>query len=151
MYPELHFNVVLKRKFLNAFIIQLVPLATIASLLFAVLLTLTQHEKKRELAGFSLGGVNGMISGLFFVVLLAHVQLREQFAASGIVYIEYFYLLMYVLMLLVTLNSFALSWNSKSPWIYALTFRDNLPAKLLYWPVGLTFIAYKTATVLVQG
>ncbi len=147
-HPELHFNIVLKRKFLNAFVLHLVPLVTVAFLLFAVLLTLTKNEAARDVAGFSLGGVIGMISGLFFVVLLAHIQLRERFAASGIVYIEYYYLLMYVLMLLVTLNAFMISLNSQSPFLQLLIYRDNAPAKLLYWPFSLAVIAVTTSIIL---
>ena len=148
IYPELHFNIVLKRKFLNAFILHLIPLVTVASLLFAVLLTLTKNEDERELSGFSLGGIIGMISGLFFVVLLAHIQLRERFAASGIVYIEYYYLLMYILMLLVTLNAFLISSNSGSLLVRMVTYRNNIPAKLLYWPFSLMVIAATTSSIL---
>lgn len=39
--PELYFNIVLKRRFMNAFIINLLPLLTVAALLFAVLMTVT--------------------------------------------------------------------------------------------------------------
>jgi hypothetical protein len=140
--PELYFNVVLKRLFLNSFIIHLVPLFTVSALLFAVLMTLTVQRKNTDIYGFNINGIVGIVSALFFVVVLSHVQFRQQFVAAKIVYIEYFYFVMYSLLLLVTLNAFLIVR------VKAIQWQDNLPAKLLYWPVTLGVLAIITYNVL---
>jgi hypothetical protein len=58
---ELYFNIVLKRKFINVFIINLVPLLTVATLLFRILLSTTSEKEKAEKFDFSILGVNSKI------------------------------------------------------------------------------------------
>lgn len=130
--PELYFNIVLKRKFINAFIINLVPLLTVAALLFMILMSVTTEREKAEKFGFSILGVIGVNSALFFVVIIAHIQLRSQFLGSSLIYIEYFYLLMYLYILAITLNSYLVSTGYHFRFI---KYRDNLIPQLLYWPV----------------
>ena len=43
-FPELHYNIVVKRKFENAFILYLLPLFLVAALLFAALMTVSANE-----------------------------------------------------------------------------------------------------------
>jgi len=90
-FPELHYNFVIKRKFKNAFIVHLLPLFLVSALLFGALLTVSGNRELAMRHGFSTSGVIGTSSALFFVVLLAHIQLREQFAGTSVVYMEYFY------------------------------------------------------------
>ncbi len=141
-FPELYFNVVLKRNFLNSFIVHLVPLFTVCSLLFAVLMTLTSRKVNTEVYGFNINGVVGIVAALFFVIVLSHIQFRRQFVAANIVYIEYFYFVMYFLLLAVTLNAFLIVRVRVVQW------HDNLLPKLLYWPFTLGVLAYITFNVL---
>ena len=129
--PELYFNIVIKRNFLNAFIINLVPLLTVAALLFATMMTVSADQKKNELLGFSTSGAIGVCSALFFVVMLAHIQVREEFGSSGIVYIEYFYFIIYLVIIAINLNTFLFATDKLS----ILRYKDNFIPKLLYWPV----------------
>lgn len=147
-YPELYFNVVVKRKFLNSFIINLVPLLTVAVLLFALLMTVTAEPKKREAVGFNFTGVISIVSALFFVVLISHIQLREQFSEDGIVYIEYFFLLMYFLMIMLIINTYFFSRGRavSSKFIMA---DDNLMPKLYFWPFTLGVMAVVTLVTFV--
>ncbi|MCK5369307.1 MAG: hypothetical protein KAQ62_12170, partial [Cyclobacteriaceae bacterium] len=85
-YPELHYNFVIKRKFENAFIVYLLPLFLVASLLFAALLTVSGNDKISTRLGFSTSGFIGASSALFFVIMIAHIQLRRQFSGASIVY-----------------------------------------------------------------
>ena len=132
-FPELHYNFVVKRKFENAFIVYLLPLFLVASLLFAALLTVSQNEKYSSRLGFNTSGFIGACSALFFVVMLAHIQLREQFAGSSIVYIEYFYILMYFLLVAATANTYLFSVRA-SHWKNIILYEDNLIPKIAYWP-----------------
>lgn len=132
--PELYFNIALERRFINGFVISLIPLLTVAALLFASMIIVTGNSERASVLGFSTSGVTGVASALFFVVLLAHVQLREQFAGSGIVYLEYFYLLMYLVIVGVVVNTYLFT-SGLSMFTAPLRYRDNLIAKIMFWPL----------------
>lgn len=135
-FPELHYNFIVKRKFENAFIVYLLPLLLVATLLFAALLTISDKAELSARFGFSVSGFIGAASALFFVVMLAHIQLREQFAGSGIVYIEYFYILMYALLVAATANTYLFSLRPQH-WCGFILYEDNILVKIAYWPVVL--------------
>ena len=133
--PELYFNVELKRRFGTPFISYLFPLAIVLLMLYAILITTSNKDATKEVFGFSVTNVIASCSALFFVVIVSHVQLRDFLSSDDIVYLEYFYLITYLIILLISINSILFSWNISIRWI---RFRDNLIPKLLYWPV-LTF------------
>ena len=135
-FPELRYNFVVKRKFENAFIVYLLPLFLVAALLFAALLTVSEKEELSSRLGFNAAGFIGASSALFFVVMLAHIQLREQFAGTSIVYIEYFYILMYALLVTATANTYLFSIRS-TIWHRIILYNDNIIPKVAYWPVVL--------------
>ncbi|NEQ96983.1 MAG: hypothetical protein F6K30_09695 [Cyanothece sp. SIO2G6] len=149
-YPELYFNVVLRRKFLNSFVVNILPLVIIACLIFATLLMITGNPEKQSKLGMNTSGVIGVCSGLFFVVLLSQVQIREEFAGSSIVYVEYFYPLMYVALLGVSVNSYLFSSpnDGNNPILNWINQDDNIHPKLLFWPLLLGSVALITALVL---
>ena len=146
-FPELHYNFVVKRKFENAFIIYLLPLFLVATLLFAGLLTVSADDELSSRLGFDAASFIAGCSVLFFVVMLAHIQLREQFAGSSIVYIEYFYILMYVLLVLATVNTYLFSIRSKRGCGFII-YQDNIVVKVGYWPVVLGSLILITLGVL---
>ena len=135
-FPELNYNFVIKRKFKNAFIIHLLPLFLVAALLFGSLLTISADPKKAGKHGFSTSSVLGVCSALFFVVLMAHIQLREQFASTTIVYMEWFYFLMYGLLVAVFINTYLFSAKG-ARWLKIVHYGDNLVPKIAFWPVML--------------
>lgn len=147
-FSELHYNIVLKRKFENAFIIYLLPLFLVATLLFSALLTVSNNDKLSERLGFNVSGFIGACSALFFVVMLAHIQLREQFPGSETVYIEYFYILMYGLLVAATANTYLFSINSSGRWLNIIHYQDNLITKVAYWPVVLSCLIMITCMFL---
>lgn len=135
-FPELYYNIVIKRKFANAFIVHLLPLFLVSALLFATLLTVSEQPEIADKHGFNTSGMIGVCSALFFVVLLAHIQLREQFAGSGIVYIEYFYFLMYAVLVITAANTYLFCTQTAS-WLKFIHYNDNLIPKVVYWPLVL--------------
>lgn len=146
-FPELHYNFVVKRKFENAFIVYLLPVLLVATLLFAALLTVSNKPDLVSKHGFNTSGFIGACSALFFVVMLAHIQLREQFPGSGIIYMEYFYILMYVYLVIAVVNTFIFSIGAAS-WLTIIHYRDNLIPKIAYWPVTLITIILVTLVVM---
>ncbi|EDX83303.1 hypothetical protein S7335_483 [Synechococcus sp. PCC 7335] len=149
-HPELYFNVVLKRRFLNSFVVYILPLAIIACLIFATLMMITKDPNKESSLGMNTSGVIGVCSGLFFIVLLSQVQIREQFAGSDIVYIEYLYPLMYLSLLGVSVNSylFALPDNGNNRLLYWIHKDDNVHPRLIFWPLLLGSATVITACAL---
>lgn len=135
-FPELHYNVVVKRKFGNAFIVHMVPLFVVSTLLFGALMTVTRKEDLASRHDFSTSTVIETASVLFFVVLLAHVQLRESIAGSEVIYMEYFYFLMYFLLLGVSVNTYFFV-SDVMPSSRLIHYRDNLIPKAAFWPVVL--------------
>lgn len=133
-FPELRYNFVVKRKFENAFIVYLLPLFLVATLLFAALLTVSGKDELSNRLGFNTSGFIGASSALFFVVMLAHIQLREQFSGASIVYLEYFYILMYALLVIATANTYLFSIRLKR-WGKWILYQDNIIPKIAYWPV----------------
>lgn len=132
--PELYFNIVLRREFLGAFIVNLVPLLISAILLFATLLTITAREGQADIFGFNTSGVLGVCSALFFVVLIAHIQIRQEFPGSGIIYIEYFYLAMYTALLGVAVDAYLFTHDKYSSQFKFISYEDNIIPKLIFWP-----------------
>ncbi|MCH8987722.1 MAG: hypothetical protein IIA92_02835 [Chloroflexi bacterium] len=130
--PELYFNIGLKRRFINAFVSNLIPIIVVSFLLFAVLLTVKSRRDDGNLLGFSTSGVLSFSAALFFVVIVAHVNLRTSLAAQGIIYLELFYFLMYGAILSVAINSLTVA-SSAGGWF--VRYGDNLIARLIYWPV----------------
>ncbi len=122
-FPELHYTVLLQRNLVDAFISHLVPLLVVAGLLFTVLL----QGVRDELSSTDLVGI---CSGLFFVVLLSHTALREELATPDVVYLEYFYLLMYIFILAVAV--FSVIWASRGEGSRAQ--RWARPLRLAFWP-----------------
>jgi hypothetical protein len=128
---EFYFNVDIKRDFKAPFASDILPLIVVAILLFAVLVITTKDEKKDQ-CGFSSSGVLGYCSALFFVLIVAHSSLRNRIPVDNIIYLEYYYFILYLAILAVSLNSIAFASNTDIPFIDA---KDNLYVKVLYWPV----------------
>lgn len=133
-FPELYFNVGLKRDFIDPFISDMIPIVIVAFLVFAVLMISTRQEEQIGLFGFSTSAVLGYCAALFFVLIVSHVHLRETLAARGIIYLEYFYFVMYAAVLVVSTNSILFASSVGPRFIH---YKDNLVVKLLYWPTVL--------------
>ena len=131
--PELRFYIVLKRNFTDAFLVNLVPLFVTLGLLFGLMMTVSRDPDEAGRLGFNTMAVFGSTAGLFFISLLGHIQIRQQFAGSQIVYIEYFYIVSYVVLLFVSVFSFWITYseNPKESWLLR---RDGHNVKLFYWP-----------------
>jgi hypothetical protein len=136
-FPELHYNFVIKRMFENAFIVYLLPLSLVSMLLFAALLTVSRDADLSSRHGFNTSGFIAANSALFFVVMLAHIQLRGEVAGASIVYIEYFYILMYMVLVSATANTYIFS-TQTAPWLAFIHYNDNIIPKISYWPIILS-------------
>lgn len=129
--PELYYAVQLRRSLLDAFVAHVIPLLVVIGLLYLILWRgVVERLGSTELVGAS--------SGLFFVVLLAHIQLRDQLRSPDIVYLECAYLLSYVFILAVALTTVFETIRLQDlpedePVLGHLSGRYRA-AQLLYWP-----------------
>ena len=142
--PELHYNFVIKRNFANAFIVHMIPLIVVTMLLFGAVMTVTRRPNLVERHDFSTSSVIGTCSVLFFVILLAHVQLRERFAGSPVIYMESVFFLMYFLLLAVSVNTYFFAAEAV-PSLWFIHYKDNLIPKACFWPFVLSCMVIITA------
>jgi hypothetical protein len=134
-YPELYYNVGLSRQEITAFITYVIPPVVASIMLFGILILTTRRREQRETAGWSTTSVLAYTAALFFVIIISHVNLRQQVSASGIIYLGYFYFLTYLAILFVSINAVVFILAGER-WLIQRD--DNLISKLLYWPL-LTF------------
>jgi len=128
---ELYFNVDVKRDLKSPFVSDLLPIMVVAILLFVVLSITTMEEKKNQF-GFNSSGVLAYCASLFFVLIISHSSLRAKIPTDSVIYLEYFYLILYLAILSVSLNSIVFASHVNIPFIDA---KDNLYVKVLYWPI----------------
>lgn len=131
-FPELYFNMSIQRNFTDAFLSRLTPVLVISVMLFGMMLIATKNPERRNFTGWTVSNVLTFGAAQFFVVILSHIDLRAQFSAGKVLYLEYFYFLMYLSIILVVVNALLYTFDVRFPLIRA---RDNLYPKLLYWPV----------------
>lgn len=145
-FPELRYNVLLERQPVNAVGSGFIPLFLVAALAFAVLLT-TRTKSESDRVGFSVAGALGTLAALVFVLVVPQTQLRQQFAGSGLVYIEWLYLVMYLAVFGVAVTVYMSGTDWASQW-RVTRYGDSLVAKVLYWPLLLAALVIVTAVVL---
>jgi hypothetical protein len=145
-YPELYFNVGLKRDFLEPFLDYVIFSLVVALLLFGILVLTKEDEESKSRFGISTFGVLGSAGTLLFAVILKHAQLRGAIAPDQIVYLETLPVLLYVAILLVALNAILLA-APLGRKLALLRYRNNLAPPLLYWPALLGALLVVTLVV----
>ena len=121
--PALYFTIAVRRNVFAPLISKLVALICVVALLFAVLLILNA-ERAMEILGVA--------AGLIFILIIEQISVREAIAAQGLIYFDYFYFVIYLFIFLIAVNALMLIKQSSN--LSIIQYRDNLPAKLLYWP-----------------
>ncbi len=119
--PELYYNITAQRFLLNTLVADLLPLAIIAFLLFVILVSSTVQ-------GYA---VLGSCASVFFGAIIAQSRFRGKIESYNLIYFETFYLVMYGTILAIVLVSLLYMLKEKIPIIH---YKQNLIAKLLYWP-----------------
>lgn len=130
-FPELHFNLIIRRNFMDPFIQSIMPMLVVLILLFIMQLTCSREENLKELLGFSAGAILAGVAALFFIVIFAHIDLRKGLEIERIMYMDYYYFVIYIVFMLVSINSVLFCWPHEFKLIH---YRDNLIPKVLYWP-----------------
>lgn len=142
---ELYYSLHIRRNILDAFISQFIPLIVIVLILFLIL-WISRKKNKGGLAGFDSMKSLSSCTGLFFIVIYNHINLRNQLGAPGVIYAEYFFFIAYLALLLVCINSIMVSLDEKSR---IINDDDNMWTRIIYWP-GISGILF-VVTYLVFG
>ena len=130
VFPDLYYEIGIKRIFVDAFISNLTPLIVVTIILFSVSLLPPTIDISRVL---------GICVSVFFVVVFAHLAIRRNISIGEIFYLEYFFFVIYFTILLVPLNTFRVSLGISSRFF---EYQDGLIPKAIYWPsiMGIFFI-----------
>ncbi|MFD7988086.1 hypothetical protein ACFV4M_32600 [Kitasatospora indigofera] len=140
----LHFSTGVTREFLSPLLDRLVPLIVITLLVFASLFVVTTDTDRRSLAGFSTWTVLGFCGAMMLVVAVQHSSLRSTTGSTGVVYAEYFYFILYLVIALVAFN--VVEYTSTRRFGF-LDWNGNMAARLLYWPVVTVLLFATTVAV----
>ena len=143
-YPDLFFNVGLKRDFLGPFFDHIVLAVAVALLLFVVLALTTNDDDLQRRFGFNTAGVVGSASGLLFAVILKHSQIRGAIGSSHIAYLEVLPFVLYLFVVLVALNAILLAAPID---VGPIEYKKNLLPTLAYWPALLAALLVATVAV----
>ncbi len=138
---ELYFKVILRRSFLGAFISIFLPIFVTLVMMFILLLTCSNDEERSKKLGFSAGAILASTAALFFVVIVAQIDLRDKVAADGLLYMDIYYFVTYLQFLIVSINSILLCWPDKFKWI---AWEDNIIIKSAFWPLVTLIIFIST-------
>ena len=146
-FPELRFNVLLRRSCKDAFIIYVIPIFVVAILTYVILMVTTLLETRTSRFGYSTFEVIAVITALIFVLVVSQGQIRERFPGVGFIYIEVFYYVMYLMLLFVAANAYLVSLPETSEW-WVIRYGDNLIPKVTYWPFLLGILVVITILTL---
>lgn len=128
--PTLYYEIGVKRVFVDAFISNLTPLIIVSIVLFAVVL-LSKHVE--------VGRLMSICVAVFFVVVFSHLDIRKNISAGEIFYLEYFFFVIYFIIILVPMDAFRIALGMHSRFF---EYQNGLLAKAIYWPsiLGVFFV-----------
>jgi hypothetical protein len=125
--PELYFTMAARRQFLSVFFLLVFPVLVMLVLIFMIV----YNMPPRHLGGEGLYNIVRICGTYLFILILNHVNLRT-YVSGGIVYLEYFYVLLYAGVLWVLLNAGLYLKGLNPP---GLCWRENLIARLVFLPL----------------
>lgn len=120
---KLTFNMVMQRDVVAAFMLYLLPLSVILACIFMVLITSSRMK---------LDGIISSYTVLLFGLIISHRELRSKLISESIVYLEYFFIIAYVIIFLMIFNAYLLLSKQGAGLI---KYHHNIIVKDLYWPV----------------
>jgi hypothetical protein len=144
-FPELHFNIDIKRIMLSVFITNFFPLLVVLVFTFLTLLITTTKEEDARNYGFTLSNILRVCSLFLFIVLLAHINLRNTISEGKFIYIEYIYFVLYASLLYVAINAFiVIKGSPDNKLVKFFEYEDNLLPKALFFPIILIFLLWNS-------
>lgn len=130
-FPELYYNIHISRDFLGPFVLHFLPQFVVATMLFIVLLMGSKQGESAKWLGFASKDIVRACAMLIIVLIFAHSALRRTLYSASLVYLEYFYMMLYLSCLAVSFNAIFFAMGK----VPILEYRDNFWPKVAYWPV----------------
>lgn len=121
--PTLHFNIHLKRILLNAFVTYLIPIVVCLIMIFILLLSCTKTVERQ--------GVIESMAAFFFVLVFSHIDLRKEIVTADLIYMEYFYFITYLMVIITTMNLVTYTKDKSKIFDY----NNNQLFKAVYFPM----------------
>lgn len=129
-FPNLAFAVSIRRKFVYPLTASALPVSIILVVVFSIVL-FTGLTKSRM---FLPTDIIKLTSSIFFGAAVAHQTFQRTLQSPVITYFEYFYFLIYIIILLTAVNGMLYGYNRGGVLISAY---NNLIPRLFYWPITL--------------
>ncbi len=136
-FPEFQFNICIQRKFLTPFISHIVPIFIVMILLYGVVVMSSLNEEKQSFSGFNVFGVLGTCGAFFFTIALMHIDFRSKLDVEVVSYLESLYIIGYLMLMGVSVNALLFIATDA---VAIIEYRDNVIAKLFYWPLFLMLV-----------
>ncbi len=121
--PLLHFNVHIRRLLLNTFVTYLIPIVVSLCMIYILILACAKTEARQ--------GIIESMAAFFFVLIFSHIDLRKNIVTAELIFMEFFYFITYLMIILSTLNLMAYTKSKTSLFDY----NDNQIFRALYFPV----------------
>ena len=143
-FPELYFTVILQRNFINILISNMMIIIVVLLLLFCIQILIIKHKESGENQDFTALEIVSACGAFLFIIIIDQINLRQKIVTAGIIYLDYFYFILYIMIILVAINAILFASNIKLDWIH---YKNNLIPKLLYWPTNLALLLLVTMLV----
>jgi len=131
--PQLSFAVRFARSSINPFVSRMLPVIVVSILVFSLFLVVARTRSNPEDFPPSTGVTSlSFLSAMLFVLILGHNSLRSALDPSTLIYLEYFYLIMYIAILIVAIRVISFLFGVRVGWTY---YADTVTLERLYWPV----------------
>ena len=125
--PMLQFNLNVKRVLITAFVTYLIPIFVTLIMIY-IMLFATYKPREGEADG---GGIVQGMAAFFFVLVFSHIDLRKGIDTAELIYMEYFYFVTYIMVVLTTYNLIVYTRRAHRLFDY----KHNLIVKATFWPM----------------
>ena len=120
--PALWFNVNLRRTLINVFVTYLIPIFVTLTMVFILLVASSKGEERQ--------GIIESMAAFFFVLIFSHIDMRREIITPDLIFLEYFYFITYILIVLTTANLITYAKNRTQ----VFDFNENQIFKASYFP-----------------
>ena len=138
--PVLHYNISIKRNLINSFVSHIIPILVVLLMMYILIYSSTKASDPKK--GITSGiGIVESLAAFFFVLIFSHIDLRKTVETTQVMYMEYFYFILYVMLILSVYN--LISYTRRED-VKLFERHDNLIAKVSYWPLFLIIVYFLT-------
>lgn len=130
-FPNLNYGIRIRRQFVYPLTASALPVIIILFVVFSILLLTGLGTHHANLAT----EIVKLTSGILFTTAVAHQTFQRTLQSPAITYFEYFYFLLYAVILFVAINGMLYAYERGGRFINT---ENNLIPRLLYWPITLS-------------